>query len=126
VTDVVLELDGQNCSVSGSGHVPASDSVVDNRDTTGMRHLPISEFETLNGDVIRSHLIHGRQKILKRLPRASRATAAEKLASLLAAVIDDSTNLVAWSNLLLCAPMCFSAPGDRGSKKRQIKFNFQG
>jgi hypothetical protein len=105
--------------VSGSGHVPASDSVVDNRDTTDMMHMPISESVTLNGDVILSRLIQGRQKILKRLPRASRAIAAEKLASLLAAVIDDSTNLVAWSNLLLCAPMCFSAPGDRGGKKRQ-------
>jgi hypothetical protein len=96
--------------VSGSGHVPVSNSVIDNRDTTDMMHILISEFVTLNGDVILSRLIQSRQKILQHLPGASRAIAAEKLASSLAAVLDDSTNLVAWSNLLLCAPRCFSAP----------------
>ena len=54
---------------------------------------------------------------MKRIPKASRIPAAEKLSETLHHVVADPTNIDKWMDLLLFAFVCFGVPGQRGGKR---------
>ena len=58
-----------------------------------------------------------RRGVLKRVPKASRIPAAEKLAQTLLQVITVPTCVENWKNLLTFTYACFSVPGQRGGKR---------
>ena len=64
-------------------------------------------------DTIRSE----RCRLLKRIPKASRALAADKLATVLAHIITNSEDTLAWGDLLRFSYACFAVPGGRGGKR---------
>ena len=64
-------------------------------------------------DIIRAE----RCRLLKRIPKASRALAADKLATVLARIIAKSDDTTAWSDLLRFSYACFAVPGGRAGKR---------
>ena len=58
-----------------------------------------------------------RRHVLKRVPKASRISAAEKLAQTLLQVITVPTCVENWKNLLTFTYACFSVPGQLGGKR---------
>lgn len=69
--------------------------------------------------------VRPKTKILKRIPRASRGSAAKKLGGLLDAVVNNN-NLVSWSRLLYFAQCCLKIPTRRrGSDSLASRVNNQ-
>ena len=64
-------------------------------------------------EMLRRH----RCRVLKRVPKASRIPAAEKLASTLQQVLANPDNIPKWTDLLLFTYSCFGVPGQRGGKR---------
>jgi hypothetical protein len=64
-------------------------------------------------EMLRRH----RCRVLKRVPKASRIPAAEKLASTLQQVLANPDNIPKWTELLLFTFSCFGVPGQRGGKR---------
>ena len=68
-----------------------------------------------------------RCRLLKRIPKASRTLAAEKLAAVLSRIVANPDDVSAWSDLLYFSFACFAVPGGRGGKNHQSsltsKFN---
>jgi hypothetical protein len=63
-------------------------------------------------------LLHQRRcRVLKRVPKASRIAAADKLAETLRRIVADPDCIDKWMNLLLFTFACFSVPGQRGGKR---------
>jgi hypothetical protein len=60
-----------------------------------------------------------RCRLLKRIPKASRALAADKLATVLSRIIAKSDDKVAWCDLLRFSYACFAVPGGRAGKRHQ-------
>jgi hypothetical protein len=58
-------------------------------------------------------------RLLKRIPKASRIVAAEKLAQLLTVIVANPDNMQAWIDLFLFPSSCLKVPGGRGGRKHQ-------
>jgi len=54
---------------------------------------------------------------LKRIPKATRTVAAEKLAQLLTVIVANPDNIQAWSDLFLFPSFCLKVPGAQGGRK---------
>ena len=64
-------------------------------------------------EMLRRH----RCRVLKRVPKASRIPAAEKLASTLQQVVANPDDILKWTELLLFTFSCLGVPGQRGGKR---------
>jgi len=63
-------------------------------------------------------LLHQRRcRVLKRVPKASRIAAADKLAETLRRIVADPDCIDKWMDLLLFTFACFNVPGQRGGKR---------
>ena len=58
-----------------------------------------------------------RRRVLKRVPKASRIPAAEKLSETLRKVISNPDSVTSWSELMSFTFACFGVPGHRGGKR---------
>jgi Reverse transcriptase (RNA-dependent DNA polymerase) len=64
-------------------------------------------------DVLRSE----RCRLLKRIPKASRSLAADKLSTLLERIVADSDDIQRWNDLLRFSHACLAVPGGRGGRR---------
>ena len=64
-------------------------------------------------------LRHRRCRVLKRVPKASRIPAADKLAATLRQVVADPDNVEKWVDLLSFSYACFGVPGQRGGERHR-------
>jgi len=95
---------GSRQSAAASSNQHASDIVTD----TQLSQSPSDVMEMLR---LR------RCRVLKRVPRASRIPAAEKLTGTLRQILDNPECSSNWSDLLLFTFSCFGVPGQRGGKR---------
>jgi hypothetical protein len=95
-------------SASDDHHLPVFHNMIT------VTHPTASDLDILH--VLSQH----RVRMLKRIPKASRASAADKLSSLLSEVCTDSGNLQHWYRLLCFAKSCLFVPGGRGGRKANI------
>src|SRR5664279_4677870 len=121
----LIRSHGPNCS--GSGQPPVYGSVT----STTLRlkfstqsSLPAGAQLSDNGTAVRSSadimelLRHRRCRVLKRIPKASRIPAADKLAETLRQVVVDPDSVDKWVDLLTFTFACFGVPGQRGGRRR--------
>ena len=121
-TTGVLYKHGPGCA--GSGVHPVDGSVMDidgnsqqKRSASGDSANSVDE---MTSDDFLNQLRDGmRCRLLKRIPKASRLAAAEKLAQLLSAIITNPDNLQAWIDLMLFPSCCLKVPDGRGGRKHQ-------
>jgi Reverse transcriptase (RNA-dependent DNA polymerase) len=66
-------------------------------------------------DVLRSR----RCRTVKRIPKAARLHAAEKLSELIGDVCEQTDSVEKWTDLLLFGAVCMAVPGQRGGKRHQ-------
>jgi hypothetical protein len=103
-TSVVLS--NQSTSFSGTGVSASTNNQPNTQPNSSKNSTDILE-------ILRLH----RCRVLKRVPKASRIPAADKLADTLRHVVSDPDNLDSWIKLLLFTFSCFSVPGQRGGKR---------
>jgi len=60
-----------------------------------------------------------RCRVLKRIPKASRALAAEKLSAVLSRIVANPEDFSSWNDLLRFSFACLAVPGGRGGKHHQ-------
>ena len=117
---------GQNCP--GGGKLPAQGSVSSSRvalpivvssspasSSDAVSPLPASA----SASSIIELLLKRRCRVLKRIPKASRIPAAEKLALTLRRVTADPDSVDRWNELFIFASECFAVPGQRGGRQHK-------
>ena len=99
-----------NCSLlEGSVSYKQADSDI----TKSIRSVATGDHQEDLIDTIRAE----RCRLLKRIPKASRTLAADKLATVLARIIAKSDDMLAWEDLLHFCYACFAVPGGRAGKR---------
>ena len=104
---------GTGCAGNGCPPVDGSVNVGGRRSETSSSQ---STAQLLSGDtpelidVLRSE----RCRLLKRIPKASRSLAADKLSTLLERIVADPDDTQRWNDLLRFSHACLGVPGGRG------------
>ena len=118
----VLYKHGPNCP--GSGQPPRtqaqaqhSTNVVDINSTSP------SSTDTVSSSTSASNILETindyRRRVLRRIPKASRIPAANKLADILSSISREPDNIDNWLHLLLFSYTCLGVPGQRGGRRHK-------
>ena len=125
----LIRSHGPNCSGSGQPPVDGSISSATSQRvkgasqsfaTTGARATDTEAFTLIparSSSDINDLLLHHRCRVLKRVPKASRIPAADKLAETLRYIVADPDSVETWVDLLKFTFICFGVPGQRGGQR---------
>lgn len=122
----VLHKHGSGSGCAGTGQRPMSHvgSDVNNQSrldlTTTSFSDPTQQLTSAERFDIVEFLRSRKPRLLKRIPKASRVLAAEKLSFLLSAVNDNPDNVEAWNRLLMFPKCCLCVPNQRGGKTKNL------
>ena len=117
----VIHQHGPSNGCLGSGRQPVNGSInIKNSENivSSSGNPPVSSTSTDQKNLI--ELISSeRCRVLKRIPKASRVLAAEKLSAVLARIVAKPDDSAAWADLLRFSFACFAVPRGRGGKRHQ-------
>ena len=115
----VIHSHGLNGQCAGSGHAPVDGSITVVKAPTynSQSSQPASDDSShsiaeMTSDILLQCLRDGMDncRLLKRIPKATRTVAAEKLAQLLTVIVANPDNIQAWSDLFLFPSFLFESP----------------
>ena len=117
----LIHQHGPSPGCPGTGRQPIVGSTCIKNPELSTAAPPSTSTSSVNNsqqDLLQS-LSSQRCRLLKRIPKASRTLAAEKLAAVLSRIIANPDDLSAWSDILRFSFACLAVPGGRGGKNHQ-------
>ena len=117
----LIHQHGPSPGCSGTGCQPIVGSTCIKDPELSTAAPPSTSASSVNNseqDLLQS-ILSQRCRLLKRIPKASRTLAAEKLSAVLLRIIANPDDLSAWSDLLRFSFACLVVPGGRGGKNHQ-------
>ena len=110
----VIHQHGPGCP--GTGHPPVEGSV--NNKPTDHSDKPVTaQHITAHQDEFIDTIKSERCRLLKRIPKASRILAAEKLSTILDRIITKPDDSMMWLSVLRFSHACLAVPGGRGGRR---------